>query len=94
MRCRGRILLALVLVEVLTRCSHVLLPSLHTGYITSDCDADSDVYNSHHYTRTPEEAVAAVLHAGTDIDCTSFVGQHAQARAGEFKCRMSRVSAD
>ena len=74
---------------MLTRCFHVLLPSLHTGYITSDCDADSDVYNSHHYTRTPEEAVAAVLHAGTDVDCTSFVGQHAQARAGEFKSRMS-----
>ena len=60
----------------------------YTGYITSDCDADSDVYNSHHYTRTPEEAVAAVLHAGTDVDCTSFVGEHAQASAGEFASRM------
>ncbi len=36
------------------------------GYVTSDCDADSDVYNTHHYTATPEEAVADVLHAGTD----------------------------
>ena len=27
------------------------------GYITSDCDADANVYNSHHYTATPEEAV-------------------------------------
>ena len=26
------------------------------GYITSDCDADADVFNSHHYTATPEEA--------------------------------------
>eukprot|EP00756_Hemistasia_phaeocysticola_P047947 Hpha_TRINITY_DN22398_c0_g1::TRINITY_DN22398_c0_g1_i1::g.177853::m.177853/K15920/XYL4; beta-D-xylosidase 4 len=49
------------------------------GYITSDCDADSDVYNSHHYTATPEEAVRAVLHAGTDVDCTSFVGKYAQS---------------
>ena len=48
------------------------------GYITSDCDADANVYNAHHYTATPEEAVAAVLHAGTDVDCTNFVGQHAQ----------------
>ena len=43
------------------------------GYITSDCDADADVFNAHHFTHTKEEAVAAVLKAGTDIDCTSFV---------------------
>ncbi|CAJ1441850.1 unnamed protein product [Effrenium voratum] len=49
------------------------------GYITSDCDADEDVYASHHYTATPEEAVKAVLHAGTDIDCTSFVPKYAQS---------------
>eukprot|EP00438_Fugacium_kawagutii_P019650 Skav232823 [mRNA] locus=scaffold614:684140:687934:- [translate_table: standard] len=49
------------------------------GYITSDCDADADVYNSHHYTSTPEEAVKAVLNAGTDIDCTSFVPKYAQS---------------
>jgi len=49
------------------------------GYITSDCDADADVYNSHHYAATPEEAVRDVLRAGTDIDCTSFVPQHAQS---------------
>ena len=49
------------------------------GYVTSDCDADADVFNSHHYTKTPEEAVADVLKAGTDVDCTSFVGQHAQS---------------
>jgi len=49
------------------------------GYITSDCDADSDVYKKHHYYDTPEETVAGVLKAGTDVDCTSFVGQHAQS---------------
>jgi len=49
------------------------------GYITSDCDADADVYNSHHYTSTPEEAVRDVLHAGTDIDCGGFVQQHARS---------------
>merc|ERR1719331_1722894 len=49
------------------------------GYITSDCDADSDVYASHHYTATPEEAVRDVLRAGTDVDCTSFVPRYAQS---------------
>jgi len=47
------------------------------GYITSDCDADADVYNKHHYYSTPEETVAGVLKAGTDVDCTSFVGRNA-----------------
>jgi len=49
------------------------------GYITSDCDADADAYRSHHYYKTPEETVAGVLKAGTDVDCTSFVGQHAKS---------------
>jgi beta-glucosidase-like glycosyl hydrolase len=49
------------------------------GYITSDCDADEDVYTNHKYTKTPEEAVRAVLRAGTDVDCGSFVPQHAQS---------------
>jgi hypothetical protein len=31
------------------------------GYVTSDCDADSDVFYSHNYTSTPEQAVADVL---------------------------------
>ena len=57
------------------------------GYITSDCDADADVYKSHHYTQTPEEAVRDVLRAGTDVDCTSFVGAHAASalKKGEFR---------
>jgi len=49
------------------------------GYITSDCDADNDVYSSHHYTNPPEEAVRDVVRAGTDVDCTSFVGRWAQS---------------
>ena len=34
-------------------------------YVTSDCDADNDVFYSHHYTNSPEQAVAAIVHAGT-----------------------------
>lgn len=49
------------------------------GYITSDCDADADVFNSHHYAATPAETVRDVLRAGTDIDCTSFVPQNAKS---------------
>ena len=50
------------------------------SYITSDCDADDDVYSAHHYlNQTAEEDVRDILRAGTDVDCTSFMGAHAQA---------------
>eukprot|EP01048_Picozoa_sp_COSAG05_P005653 COSAG05_NODE_342_length_11038_cov_5.604662_6_plen_415_part_00 len=49
------------------------------GYITSDCDADADAFRAHHYYPTVEATVAGVLKATTDVDCTSFVGQHAQS---------------
>ena len=42
---------------------------LQDGYVTSDCDADSDVYFSHHYTNTTDGAVADIVAAGTDVDC-------------------------
>lgn len=47
------------------------------GYITSDCDADADVFSPHNYTATPEEAVRDVLQAGTDVDCGTFVQSNA-----------------
>ena len=49
------------------------------GYVTSDCDADNDVFFNHHYTKTPEESVAKILHAGTDVDCGGFIGKYAQS---------------
>ena len=47
------------------------------GYVTSDCDADSDVYYSHHYTKTTSEAVKLILAAGTDVDCGDFMTNNA-----------------
>jgi len=49
------------------------------GYVTSDCDADHDVFFSHHYTNTTSEAVAAILRAGTDVDCGKFMKLYAPA---------------
>jgi beta-glucosidase-like glycosyl hydrolase len=34
--------------------------------------------SGHHYTSTVEDTVAVALHAGTDLDCGSFYGQHTQ----------------
>ena len=49
------------------------------GAVVSDCDADADVFNSHHYYATPSEAVAGILRAGTDVDCGGFMGKYAPA---------------
>jgi beta-D-xylosidase 4 len=61
-------------------------PVLHHADVTADCDADADVFGGshdknggHNYTRTPSQAVAAILHAGTDLDCGGFVEEHALA---------------
>lgn len=48
------------------------------GYVTSDCDADADVYATHHYlNHSKVEIVADVLRAGTDVDCGPFVSDNA-----------------
>ena len=49
------------------------------GYITSDCGAEADVLYNHHYTATGEEAVKAILHAGTDSDCGDFFAKYGQS---------------
>ena len=41
------------------------------GYIVSDCDAIGDIWRSHHYAKTPEEAAAAAIKAGCDLCCGS-----------------------
>ena len=37
------------------------------------------MYFSHHYTSSPADAVAAITHAGTDVDCGGFMGKYAQS---------------
>ncbi|KAF8411559.1 hypothetical protein HHK36_004114 [Tetracentron sinense] len=49
------------------------------GYIVSDCDSIDVFYNSQHYTKTPEEAAAAAISAGLDLNCGSFLSQHTEA---------------
>lgn len=39
------------------------------GYVVSDCQAITDVYNSHKYVKTLEEAAAVSMKRGTDLDC-------------------------
>lgn len=65
------------------------------GYVTSDCGAVNDVFSNvsdlpiphrspylsfqHHYNKEPEETVKAVLDAGMDVDCGSFLAHNTQS---------------
>ncbi|XP_009795794.1 probable beta-D-xylosidase 6 [Nicotiana sylvestris] len=46
------------------------------GYITSDCDAVATIYENQKYTKTPEDAVAVALKAGTNINCGTYMLRH------------------
>jgi beta-glucosidase-like glycosyl hydrolase len=48
------------------------------GYITGDCGAVDDVQYTHQYTTNTDATCAAVLKAGTDIDCGTFLPAHLQ----------------
>ncbi len=39
------------------------------GYVTSDCDAVGDIYQTHHYVPTGEQAAALAMQAGCDLNC-------------------------
>ncbi|MBQ6265605.1 MAG: glycoside hydrolase family 3 C-terminal domain-containing protein [Clostridia bacterium] len=39
------------------------------GYFVSDCGALNDIHEHHHYTKTAQEAAAAALKAGCDLNC-------------------------
>lgn len=47
-----------------------------TGYIPSDCDAVEIIHEKQSYGKTPEDAVAAVLKAGMDINCGTYLLRH------------------
>lgn len=46
------------------------------GYIVSDCDSVGVLYDTQHYTSTPEAAAADAIRAGLDLDCGQFLGVH------------------
>ncbi|GFZ04546.1 beta-xylosidase 2 [Actinidia rufa] len=48
------------------------------GYIVSDCDSVGVFFENQHYTSKPEEAVAAAIKAGLDLDCGPFLAIHTE----------------
>ncbi|KAG6467180.1 hypothetical protein ZIOFF_075007 [Zingiber officinale] len=55
------------------------------GYIVTDCDSVDVMYNAQRYTKTPEEAVALSLKSGLDLNCGTFVVEHAQNAISQGK---------
>ena len=46
------------------------------GWITSDCDAIGNIYDSHHYVKNYSALVQVSLRAGCDIDCGGSLSAH------------------
>ncbi|KAG9451584.1 hypothetical protein H6P81_011549 [Aristolochia fimbriata] len=61
------------------------------GYIVSDCDAVALMYTSHHYSKTPEDAVGSSLGAGMDIDCATFLLKHTKSALQQKKLSESDI---
>ena len=49
------------------------------GYVVSDCDAVSNVWDAHHYVATAPEATAISLRNGTDLNCGTTFPVNAQS---------------
>uniref|UniRef100_A0A453HDS1 Fibronectin type III-like domain-containing protein n=1 Tax=Aegilops tauschii subsp. strangulata TaxID=200361 RepID=A0A453HDS1_AEGTS len=54
-------------------------------YVASDCDAVAIMRDAQRYAPTPEDAVALALKAGLDIDCGTYMQQHAAAAVQQGK---------
>jgi beta-glucosidase len=42
------------------------------GFVVTDCGAVSHLFDQHHYAKGPEQAAAAALNAGVDMECGSW----------------------
>ncbi|XP_026435663.1 probable beta-D-xylosidase 2 [Papaver somniferum] len=62
------------------------------GYIVSDCDSVGVFYDNQHYTATPEEAAAAAIKAGLDLDCGPFLAVHTESAIRGGKLSESDVN--
>ncbi|KAL2464212.1 Beta-D-xylosidase 1 [Forsythia ovata] len=56
------------------------------GYIVSDCDSVEVLFKYQRYTATPEDAVAASIKAGLDLDCGPFLAIYTESavRSGKL----------
>ncbi|XP_043720955.1 probable beta-D-xylosidase 7 [Telopea speciosissima] len=55
------------------------------GYITSDCDAVSIIHDAQGYAKTPADAIGAVLRAGMDVNCGSYLQTYTKSAIEQKK---------
>ncbi|XP_015071729.1 probable beta-D-xylosidase 7 [Solanum pennellii] len=61
------------------------------GYIVSDCDAVDKMYSEQHYAKEPEDAVAATLKAGMDVNCGSHLKTYTRSALEKQKVKESDI---
>ncbi|KAE8653893.1 putative beta-D-xylosidase 7 [Hibiscus syriacus] len=61
------------------------------GYITSDCDAVSIIYEKQGYAKSPEDAVAAVLKAGMDVNCGTYLKNYTKSAVKNRRLPVSEI---
>ncbi len=57
-------------------------------WVTADCDAVDNIWRTHHFTSTPEEAATIALKAGTDVGCARNGTAFARDLPGAFNQSM------
>ncbi|XP_017218486.1 beta-D-xylosidase 1 [Daucus carota subsp. sativus] len=62
------------------------------GYIVSDCDSVGVLYETQHFTRTPEDAVAATIKAGLDLDCGPYLAVFTEGAVRQGKLTEADVN--
>lgn len=61
------------------------------GYIVSDCDAVEIMYTEQGYAKEPEDAVAATLRAGMDVNCGSHLKKYTKSALEKQKVKESDI---
>jgi beta-glucosidase len=54
------------------------------GYVVSDCDAVTDIFEGHHYTHSMAEAAAIALKMGMDNECADFSNKATSNDYGKY----------
>ncbi|KAL3651613.1 NAD(P)H-dependent D-xylose reductase (XR) [Castilleja foliolosa] len=62
------------------------------GYIVTDCDSLNEMFNSQHYTKTPEETAALSINSGLDLNCGDFLSKHTQAAVDKGLLNETEIS--
>ena len=63
------------------------------GYITSDCGAVDDIFLTHEYSSTPEQAIYDVLQAGMDTECGDWMDFYLSSAVNSGLVSMDMVDA-